>query len=174
MRRIAPEFSGHNDAGFTLLEVLLGMVILSLLGIGMWTAVTISQRSVERFHAGSLANARLLQIDDRFRGCIARIRAPWWDFAPAVVTGADGWKIVFLDGDPEKALIISYQDGSLCIDDGAYVSRFPGFDSVRLETVRGADSVPFGVSLALDGRHLGSTTIIARFGGASVRSPSNP
>jgi prepilin-type N-terminal cleavage/methylation domain-containing protein len=174
MRRIAPESSGPRDEGFTLLEVLLGMVILSLLGIGMWTAVTISQRSVERFHTGSLANARLLQIDDRFRECIARIRAPWWDVVPGLETSVDGWRIAFLDGDPRKLLVISYRDGSLCIDDGAYVSRYPGFDPVRLETVLGADAVPFGASLTLEGRQVGSTTIIARFGGASVRVPSSP
>lgn len=168
MRRTEPASSRDSEAGFTLLEVLLGMVILSLLGIGMWTAVTVAMRSVDRFHAGSLANVRLLQIDDRFRECMARIRAPWWESAPAVETATDGWKIAFLDGDHGKALIISWRDGSLIIDDGAYESRFPGFNSVRLETALAADGMPMGASLTLEGRYIGATTIIARYGGASV------
>lgn len=174
MRRTVPASSRESEAGFTLLEVLLGMVILSLLGIGMWTAVTVSLRSLDRFHAGALANARVLQIDDRFRECAARIRAPWWESAPTVETATDAWKVAFLDGDPRKLLVISYQDGSLAIDDGAYVSRFPGFNSVRLENALAADGTPIGVSLTLDGRYIGETTIFARYGGAAVCIAPSP
>ena len=105
MRRVARSSSRESEEGFTLLEVLIGMVVLSILGIGVWAAVTVSFQGVARLRAGALASTQVLQIDDRLRGCAGRVRAPWWTAPPTPAADRASWRIPYLDGDPGKALM---------------------------------------------------------------------
>jgi prepilin-type N-terminal cleavage/methylation domain-containing protein len=170
MRRIRQFFSRANDDGFTLLEVLVGMAILSLLGIGVWSAITVSFRSAERVHASALASAQMLQIDDRLRECAARVRAPWWIGPPAIQAAENTWRIAFLDGTPDKELVISWDGHVLLINDGTYVSRYPGYSSAQLSAAQDAEGRVFGVTLTIEGKYVGHLSIVARYGGAEVRS----
>jgi prepilin-type N-terminal cleavage/methylation domain-containing protein len=172
MRRIVRYRSRASEEGFTLLEVLVGMAILSLLGVGVWTAVTASFRSAERLQASALANAQILQIDDRLRDCTVRVRAPWWAEPPSIQAAEHTWRIAYLDGKPEKKLVVSWNDRVLSIDDGACVSRYPGYSSASLSAAVGADGRVFGLTLTIEGKYVGHISIVARYGGAEVRSGS--
>jgi prepilin-type N-terminal cleavage/methylation domain-containing protein len=169
MRRTARSSSRPGEEGFTLLEVLVGMVVLSLLGIGAWTAVSVAWRSVERFRAGSRAGAAVLQLDDRLRACAARVRPPWWGGEPGLSAAGDAWRISCLDGDPDRALTLSCQDGVLAIDDGQLVARYHGFTDVDLSPARDPTGSQFGVELSITADPLGRFTIVATYGGRAVR-----
>jgi prepilin-type N-terminal cleavage/methylation domain-containing protein len=169
MRRTARSSCRRGEEGFTLLETLVGMVVLSLLGIGAWTAVSVAWRSVERFRAGSRAGAAVLQLDDRLRAGVRRVRPPWWGGEPELEASADAWRIPCLDGDPAKALTVSWRDGVLSIDDGDGVARYRGFTGVDLAPARDAAGDVFGIRLSLATDPLGRFTIVARYGGRTVR-----
>jgi len=172
MRRATRCSSRGSDGGFTLLETLVAMVVLSALGIGVWAAVTVSTQSITRSRASGRAAVQVLQIDDRLRACVSRVRAPWWFPAPAI-EGSDGsWQLPYLDGDPGKSLAISWKEAVLSIDDGATLSRYPGFTSARLTPALDADGKPYGVELALEGRYVGRVSIVARFGSVELRDRS--
>lgn len=169
MRRIARLPSRAGEEGFTLLEVLVGMVVLSLLGIGVWTAVTVAYRSVERFRESVRAGVQVLQLDDRFREGAARVRPPWWSGEPDIQAEGHMWRISCLDGDPGKTLTLSWQDGVLSIDDGKRVARYRGFTDADLSPALDDAGIPFGALLSLEGEHFGRITIVARYGGRAVR-----
>jgi prepilin-type N-terminal cleavage/methylation domain-containing protein len=169
MRRIARSPSRPGEEGFTLLEVLVGMVVLSLLGIGAWSAVTVALRSVERFRDSARAGFRVLQLDDRLRACADRVRPPWWSGEPELQAEGYAWRISCLDGDPGRMLAISWQDGVLAIDDGERIARYRGFTDVSLSAVRDGTGAAFGVELSLEAEHLGRLRIVARYGGRAVR-----
>ena len=164
--------SRASEEGFTLLETLVAMVVLSAIGIGVWAAVTVSSQSVTRSRASGRAAAELLQIDDRLRACVSRVCAPWWSPAPTIQGGGGSWSIPYLDGAADRSLGISWKDAALLIDDGATVSRYPGFTSASVAPALDADRRPFGVELALEGRYLGRVTIVARFGSVELRDRS--
>jgi prepilin-type N-terminal cleavage/methylation domain-containing protein len=169
MRRIARSHSRPGEEGFTLLEVLVGMVVLSLLGIGVWTAVAVAGRSMERFRESVRAGSQVLQLDDRFRACADRVRPPWWGGEPDLVAAGGAWRISCLDGDPDRALTLSWQDGVLAIDDGELVARYRGLTDVELAPARDPAGRQLGVELRLTAEPLGRFTIVARYGGHAVR-----
>ncbi len=169
MRRIVRSHSPPGEEGFTLLEVLVGMVVLSLLGIGVWTAVTVAWRSVERFRESVRAGSQVLQLDDRFRACADRVRPPWWGGEPELQAEGHTWRIACLDGDPGKTLTLSWQEGVLAIDDGESIARYRGITDVDLAPARDGSGMPYGAELSLEAEHLGRFTIVARYGGRAVR-----
>ena len=174
MRRAARLSSREGEEGSTLLEVLVAMVVLSALGVGVWAAVTVSMQSVTRSRAGGLAATQVLQIDDRLRACVDRVRAPWWMPTPSIEAGEGSWRVPFLDGDPAKALVVSWAAQVLTIDDGSTASRYGGFTSARLAPALGADGKPFGVELSLEGKPIGKVSVVARYGGMELRAGGSP
>jgi prepilin-type N-terminal cleavage/methylation domain-containing protein len=169
MRKIAGPACRGGEEGFTLLETLVALVVLSVLGIGAWTAVSVAWRSVERVHAGSRAGAEVLRLDDRLRACAGRVRPPWWGGEPVLEVVGDTWRVSCLDGDPGTVLTLSWRDGVLSIDDGGTRTRHRGFADVELASARDGAGVPFGVELSCAADPLGRFTIIASFGGRTVQ-----
>ena len=174
MRRLTRWPSRKSEEGFTLLETLVAMVVLSALGVGVWAAVTVSEQSVARSRASSRAATQVLQVDDRLRACVSRVRAPWWMPAPSIQGDDGSWNIPYLDGDPDKSLAISWKTTELSIDDGGAVSRYPGFTSARLTSALDVDGRPYGVELTLEGKYVSRISIIARFGSVELRARSEP
>jgi hypothetical protein len=148
------------------------MAILSILGLGVWTGFRAAYRAAERFHARALVNARLLQLDDRFRECANRVRAPWWIDAPAIEASSPAsWTVTWLDGSPDGRLLICFDAGVLSLDDGTYRSRFTGFSRVTLAAGLDGRDTPLGMTLTVEGPNLPATSLSARYGSAAVRAP---
>ena len=173
-RRTGRSTSRPAENGFTVLEVLVGLAILSLLGIGVWSGVAASLRAASRLRAAVLANARLLQLDDRIREAAGRIVPPWWARGPAIQELPGEWRVPMVDGYPEKFLVVAFKDGVLSIDDGEFVSLFPGFTSVGLAPAWEGESALRGLRLEVAGKEIGQLSISARFGGAELCSPGAP
>jgi prepilin-type N-terminal cleavage/methylation domain-containing protein len=158
----------RREQGFTLVEVLIGMAIMSILGLAVWTAVTVGLRTAGRLHDGALANARLLLLDDRLREAVGRVRVPWWIAEPAVETAPGAWSIPWLDGEPDRKLVISWHDEAVWIDDGQYVSRHPGMTSVVVQPGLEGRDAALGITLAAVRSDTTSVRIVARYGSAPV------
>jgi prepilin-type N-terminal cleavage/methylation domain-containing protein len=157
-----------GERGFTVLEVLIGMVVLSLLAITAWSAAAISFRSASRIKASAMSSGRLLLLDDRIRDVALRIRFPWWREA-TLESGADGsWRIPYLDGDPKKTLALEFHAGVLTVDDGLYASRYPGFAAARLTQATDETGHAYGLVLWLGITGMRELTIVAAYGGAGL------
>jgi hypothetical protein len=147
------------------------MAILSVLGIGVWSGVSVSLRTAQRVHDRALLNARLLQLDDRLRDCAGRVLVPWWIEGPVLEQAEDGtWSVSWLDGDPAKKLQVALHDGVLTVDDGSIVSRYPGFTSAILTAGLGGKTPALGMTLTVQGKNVPQLSIVVRFGSAPVEA----
>lgn len=173
-RRIAPSISRHPEDGSTLLEVLVGMVVLGLLALVVGGAATASLRHAARLSQAASASARLLLLDDRLRDAVARVSAPWWAAAPAVVAGVDRWTVAFLDGDPGRMLTLENRGGEAGIEDGTRRSTFPGFSLASVEAARDAAGRSIGIAVRIEADGIAPITIVARFGSCALAAGGAP
>ncbi len=150
------------------------MAILSILGVGIWTGFSVGLRAARKFQARALTSARLLQLDDRFRGCVGRVRAPFWLPGPVLEADGESWSIAWLDGNPDARLQISYSGGVLSIDDGSYVSRFPGFSGASIAAGLDGKDAAMGLTLTVERAGIPPTSLVARYGSAPVRRQESP
>jgi prepilin-type N-terminal cleavage/methylation domain-containing protein len=174
MRKTDLSSSPPAENGFTVLEVLVGLAILSLLGVGAWSGASASLRAAARVRAAVLANARLLQLDDRIREAAGRIVPPWWAKGPEIQELQGEWRVPLIDGDPGEVLVVAFTDGVLSIDDGDFVSLFPGFTAVRLAHAWEGECGLRGLRLDIAGKEIGQLSINARLGGAALCRPGAP
>ena len=172
--RIGRSLSRPAEDGFTVLEVLAGLAILSLLGLGVWSGAASSLRTASRVRAAMLANARLLQLDDRLREAVGRIVPPWWCDGPEIRESEGSWRVPLVGGDPAKFLVIECANGVVSIDDGDYVSRFPGFTSLRLAPAWEGKGGLRGLTIEVFATGIGAFSISARFGGAELCAQGIP
>lgn len=147
--------------------------IMSILGLGAWSAVSTSIRMAGRINDRVLESVRLLQLDDRLRGLAFRIRPPYWASKQSVETEGGTLRAAFLDGDPEKSMSISFEDGVLSIDDGEYSSRYSDFKSAEFSPAVNDSKVTYGVTVDLQAKSGDKISITARFGGTPIGSMSD-
>jgi prepilin-type N-terminal cleavage/methylation domain-containing protein len=166
--------SAGNERGSTLLEVIIALAILSLIGIGAWTAASVSLRTAARSHARILSGARLLQLDDSIRALAARVRPPYWLPDPAVTLDGGKMRVASLDGDPGKSLDLVFDNGVLALDAGGEPTRFSGLRNASFAPALDADGHIDGIRLELEAGPGTRAIIIARFGGTPIRGLSKP
>ncbi len=161
--------SRGTERGSTLLEVIIAMVVLSLIGVGAWSAAAVSLRAARRTHAGILAGSRLLRLDDRIRDLAGRVLTPYWMPDPEVTLAGGTMSVSGLDGDPGKTFGLSFQDGVLTVAEGEQSTRWGGFKGAELSPALDKDQHIIGVRLDLQTGPGAHTVIVARFGGTPIR-----
>jgi len=161
--------TARREDGWTLVEVLVSLSILSLLALGAWNAAAVSLRLASDIRDRAMEAARLLELDDRLRGLAGRVRTPYWTAEHAMSLDSGECRVAWLDGDPDKGLLMSFREGRLSLGDGESAAVYAGFRRAVFLSALDADGRPYGVSVELEtdgGRVLAVT---GRFGGTPLR-----
>ena len=88
----SPKTSSRNEQGFTFVEILVSMLLLSVLGLVIWSALARGQGLVQRTFQGTLEAVRVLQLDTGLRKAAGRVRVPYWERGPAADSSpVRGW-----------------------------------------------------------------------------------
>lgn len=101
-----------REAGFTLIEVLMAIAVLSigmfLIGVGVFSSVN----AISKVNKKNDNNVILLKVVSVVEKYVERVMFPFWE-KPEVKTanGGKGVSINYFDGDPDKLLIIEFEDG---------------------------------------------------------------
>ena len=137
-----------SSGGYTLMEVLVAIAILSALGFGVWMSVSGSHRLLARVSSLDRGSRHVLLLDAALRAELARIRPPFWLGAPPVAVSASSacLELTCLGGEPDALLRVVFEDRFVRIVEESAQGRVPlgsfgPFESVTCEVVRveGAD-----------------------------------
>ena len=164
-RRRRTSLPPGNEQGFTLVEVLVALALLSTLGLFVWAAAASGEKSLRRIVDGIRRYAEILELDAVVRSYAQRVLTPYWLPAPRSEISPGSLSVSYLDGSEEAALQISFRGQTLSVGDGAHNAEFQGVQDARMEITtappQGASALKLTVRLG--GRQ--PVTILAALGG---------
>jgi prepilin-type N-terminal cleavage/methylation domain-containing protein len=115
MRRIeqrsSPLTPPRSDRGFTFIEVLISLTILSLISLVVWGGLRNARTLIERISYRGSATAKVVQLDSFLRSSCLKVRPPFWLAALEVQSSEDRLSIPYYEGEPDRHLVLEV-DGS--------------------------------------------------------------
>ena len=105
-RRSLSNRSCDSTAGFTLLETLVTLMLVSLLALVLSAGVIGSQRLIDTAIGTAASTIKILQLDRYLRRTVGRIVVPYWVGPVKLDTAANALELPYLDGEPELILVL--------------------------------------------------------------------
>ena len=175
VRRRHPRLSSSaTDQGFTFVEVLVAVALLSTLCLFIWEASARGGTTVGSLITGVRRNGQLVELDAALRSYTQRVVTPYWLSGSVTQQSPEGLTVSYLDGNQKNALRISFHDHALIVSDGVQSLVVDGVQDASAD-IATPPSNPVPV-LVLTVRFKGRepTRIIAGLGGRAfpvVRQP---
>jgi len=167
-----------SDRGSSVLEVFVTVLLLSALGLALWSGVSAGVRLGRRALHDALAASRMVQLDRVIRQAALRVRTPFWEPGPVEETGPEWLRVSWLDGEPSEGMILERR-GSLLIvqvrEDPPMA--FGPFAELDFGVYEDAGGEPRGlrVSVVPEGKEQDDPQVIlASFGGSTIPRGRNP
>lgn len=162
-----------SDKGFTYIEMMVALIILSLAGVLVWQGISAAGKLLDKISARSSETMRLMQTEETVRELVGRIKIPFWMSTMELEEEEGEIAIPFYEGRSDNLLVIKYEDSSLIIGtrgtDGEQiegVNSFGPFSNAEIEVARGEEGELFGITVVLytEKRPSDGVHITARFG----------
>lgn len=141
--------AARDDAGFTLVETLVAIAVLSVIGAALWTGFFSSTVGLERGMEAVRESGTALLVQELLSRELSRIRVPFWEREPDGFTGeADALTMPFADGEADAVLVLRAEEGALVLDRGGETVRIPVAGTPGLSFLSGPGG-PWGVAVNL-------------------------
>lgn len=158
-----------NEEGFTFIEILVSMVLLSVLGITIWTGLISSQGLIRKIISEASMAAKILQLDNFVRQNANKVKIPFWEGKIKTEAGESGLAIPYLNSDYEDILIFKTRENMLLIGSKktGQFNAFGPFKDIGFQLWEGDGEKPLGIKLSVTSGTKGNDRVIiyARFGG---------
>lgn len=168
----------RGEAGFSVLELMVALLLFSALGVAVWSALAGGQSLVSRSIRLAAGTARLLQMEQYLRRTAALVRTPYWLPALGEEAAPESLRIPWLHGQAQESLYLDWREGRLQVrtrrEEPGVV--FGPFASVSCELFAGSPGRAAGlrISVLADAGDVEPLTIVAPFGGSPLAPGTGP
>ena len=166
-----PKKTIRNERGFTFVEILVSLVIISFIGMILFTGASRAQTVLKNISEMSITNNRLLQYTNYLRSSAAQVKVPFWIREISFVEKEDSLEIPYFRGEKDSYLVIGRTDHFLTIDSrNSPVERplqtFGPFHSINFHPMVDENGSTSSIKtiVELDDGPKTQITVIARFG----------
>ena len=141
-----------NEEGFTYVEILASILILSIIGILIWQGSIVASRTLFRSSDVSISSTRLLQLDEAMRREIGKIAIPYWLSLTEIEASPRRLVIPYYGGDPDVTLLIERIEDyiSLTISGREQHLRLGPFPGLHVEQWQDEVGNVIGIMLRFD------------------------
>ncbi len=141
--------TGRSEDGFTFVEIIASILILSIIGFLIWQGSSIAARMLFKSSDRSIATLSRLQLDEALRRETGNILIPFWISRVEIETSHNRIRIPYYQGDPDDHLVIEVIGDSLTItapgrDEYVHFGPFPGISAAP---ARDTEGNPIGINL---------------------------
>jgi prepilin-type N-terminal cleavage/methylation domain-containing protein len=105
----------NNEHGFTLIEALITIFLFSVIAVVVAGGVITGQQLVNKVIVSTHESFKSVQLDGYLRGMVAKVKVPYWLPNVKYVYTYNSLEFPYLDGKPDKFLVIKNED------DGFYI-----------------------------------------------------
>jgi prepilin-type N-terminal cleavage/methylation domain-containing protein len=152
-------FAGAS-AGFTLLETLAALAVLSVAGLSVIAGANIVINALDTAKTRAVFTARLLYADERLRRAVGEIAIPYWEQAGyttaklAMSAHGNTLELPWYQGKRDAVLRLYQRDTTLVLDIVTHegcesIILHEGIESVELGLMLNADEQPCGMTMKL-------------------------
>jgi prepilin-type N-terminal cleavage/methylation domain-containing protein len=153
-----------HDEGFTLLETLTAIAVISIAGLALLSGVSIATRALEKAKTRAMYAARLLSADERLRELIGQVAIPYWERNAGLVVRneaayAAALELPWYQGQKDAVLRIAFvkRDAQTMLEintpDKRDVIMLDFVGELTLGLILDADKQPRGVDIQLADYH---------------------
>lgn len=188
-----PELPRDSEAGFTLIEVMVSLAMLSIMGFSIWAAFGGGLRILNRIPEVGEANMAILRFEQHIKGYLNRVIFPYWtselediDEDEPIIPyfyGYKDFKLYFTeerteDLDTELYYLVLKAKGDFDDDmavqeefratkETPMINRLGPFREISYEIVTDEDDHPIGINITVipEKEAYGEISIFGKFGG---------
>ena len=168
MHRKFCKYIKKSDNGFTFVEVLAAVIILTVLGVVIWQGFLSALTGIDGIGVEITECTKILQIDDTVREAASRIIVPFWLNTAPVEKEINLMRIPYIDSCSDKELIISFEKEVLTIETDGNTISFSAIDNVEMDFLTDDNNSIYGILLNINYSNE-KFTIEAPFGGLPVQ-----
>jgi hypothetical protein len=147
-----------NDRGFTLIEAITMIAVISVLGVVLWSGATLAMRALSDMDSHLDGTGAFLLAEHALREECGKIRFPYWLGQSGIEQNESGLTVHYLEGRREDTLVIGFENNRLWIaehrrttDGEEEVSRLPygPFGGAEFSTARAENRGVYGIAVTL-------------------------
>jgi hypothetical protein len=117
MWKIGRQFltQNKNDSGFTLIEAITMVAVLSVLGVVLWSGASLALRAVTDINSRLDSTSKFLKAEHLIRDKCRSVKFPYWLKESVSESDENSLKIYYYQGNKESTLTFSFKDNLLWI-----------------------------------------------------------
>jgi len=137
----------NDSSGFTLVETLIAITLISLIGIPVFTVFSDTVGFTEKVKNLNRWNRELIKLERTLRKSVAEVQIPFWISDIGISKECESLIVPYWNGDKNSVLEIKKTDTDLEIftPEGSIV--FKGYDGVEFDILKDSRLRIIGISL---------------------------
>ena len=153
-----------KDSGFTLIEALIALTIVSLIGIPVFMVFSETVTFTGKIKDLTRWNMELIGLERVLRKSVSQIMIPFWINDIEVSKGINIIKVPYWNGEVSSFLEIEVEDGDLKISRPKDSTIFKGYDGFEFDFLEDSQSRTIGLSLIIKKNKKDDLTFHCTFG----------
>lgn len=154
----------NKENGFTLLETLIALIVISLIGISVFTLFSQVLIFTGKIKNINRWNKEIIKLERIVRSCVSRIEVPFWIDTIKVRKDNNSVIIPFWKGDKNSFLKIDITDGFLTITSPGSSTAFDNYDRMDYAFLKDTKDRIIGISLRIKKNSKEELTFKCAFG----------
>ncbi len=158
------EKANKNNSGFTLVETLIAITLISLIGIPVFMVFSETLGFTEKIKDLNRWNKELIQLENVLRKSVAEVQVPFWISDIELTEGVDIIRVPYWNGDVNSVLEMQIEDTILKITTPRGSTIFKGYDGVEFDFLKDNGSGTIGLSIVVKKTKKENITFQCAFG----------
>jgi prepilin-type N-terminal cleavage/methylation domain-containing protein len=181
LRNCKDYLNNHREDGFTFIELIVAMTIMSIIGVSMWIGFTAAVKLVHRIPESTEMMQEFLGLDNLLREHVGRIKIPFWEPELEYYIDSSTAQFPFYEGVETKYLLVEFNESELIIktfdeegeDEPEVIFRSGPYAYVSFSEVEEKKIGILGLEVTLKPEHenVEEFSIFARIGGYPFLKP---